>query len=59
MAMSEDIAEKMARLVMAVERSRAEDEPPNRPPVGAELQAVIELAEQFPQAPAAKWAIQS
>lgn len=38
----------MARLVKAVERSRAEDEPRNRRPVGAELQAVIELAEQFP-----------
>lgn len=32
---------------MAVERSRAEDEPRNRREVGAELQAVIELAEQF------------
>ena len=38
----------MARLTMAVERSRAEDEPRRRRPVGEELQAVIELAEQYP-----------
>lgn len=38
----------MARLAAAVERSRAEDKPNKRRAVGEELQAVIELAEQFP-----------
>lgn len=37
----------MARLVTAVERSRAQDQP-RKHRVGEELQAVIELAEQFP-----------
>lgn len=46
--MSEDVAERMARLVTAVERSRAEDQPSRRQAVGEELQAVIELAEHFP-----------
>ena len=38
----------MARLVTAVERSRAEGQSRKRRPAGEELQAVIELAEQFP-----------
>lgn len=38
----------MARLVKAVERSRAEDRLHKPRPVGEDLQAVIELAEQFP-----------
>ena len=46
--MSEDVADRMARLVTAVERSRAEGRPRKRRPVGQELQAVIEVAEQFP-----------
>lgn len=49
--MSEDVAGRLARLLMAVERSRAEDRPSKRRPVGEELEAVIELAEQFPPGP--------
>lgn len=46
--MSEDTAKRMAQLVKAVERSRAEDRPHKHRPVGEDLQAVIELAERFP-----------
>ena len=42
------VAEKMARLVSVVERTRAEPGPRSRRSAGENLQAVIELAEQFP-----------
>ena len=42
------VAEKMARLVAVVERSRTDPDPQPRRSRGEELEAVIELAEQFP-----------
>ena len=48
-----DVAEKMARLVSAVERSRARPRTQPRLPRGEELEAVIELAELFPMRPRA------
>ena len=43
------VAEQMARLVNVVERTRAEPGPRSRRSAGENLQAVIELAEQFPR----------
>ena len=45
---SKDVGERMARLAAAVERSRARPGPRPRRPPGEELEAVIELAEEFP-----------
>ena len=43
------LAEKMARLASVVERTRAEPRPRPQHSTGQNLQAAIELAEQFPQ----------
>lgn len=44
-----NVADRMARLVRAVERSRTEPTPHPRRTPGEELMAVLELADQFPK----------
>ena len=46
-----NVAEKMARLVSLVERSRARSGPHPRLTRGEELEAVLELSESFPARP--------
>ena len=46
---AENVANRMARLARAVERSRTEPGPHPRRTPGEELLAVLELADQFPK----------